>query len=308
MTSATRRSRLARTAALLVALGALGSMCAPDPSPDVNGDGVVNFNDLAFVQGCFGEGAPFSGGCAAADVVADGRIDVLDASRVASELAAPFVPDVVGLPLAEAQRELVAAGYPLGAVSEVPHLAVPSGAVIGSTPRSGTELPGGTPVDVVVSAPVPPESTTLPAGWHGTWAFTTTTRDAATGQELVVETDEVELCAGAPLGLSLVPAEATCQGEADADALSFTCAAARTLPACTFDLEADFTLLRSGDTVTGSGGFALGACADLFEAVAEELEIVGSRTSAVAPGCSGPAVAVSQKLARHPALLEGLRP
>lgn len=300
---------LALRARLLVAAPALALLGAPcEQSPDVDDNGFVDEADLAIVQQCFGEQAPFSADCAAADVIADGRIDVLDASRVASALAPPIVPDVTGLERSEAHHALVAAGLQLGAVTETPHLLVPSGSVIGPTPRAGTEMPAGAPVDLLLSAPVPPEMAALDGAWQGYWALTTTTRDPASGEVVAIEIDEAELCAGDPLGISLLPPEASCTVLADAATLSFACSAQRTVPSCTFDLQASFELVRDGDTLSGTGGFSLGGCAGILEPVDENVEVSGTRISATVTSCSGDGVAVSQKLVRSPLLMERLQP
>jgi len=293
-----------------VSLCALGAPCALPPA-DVDGDGSVTLADLAIVQGCLGEAAPFSTGCEAADVVADGRIDVYDASRVASQLVTPAVPDVVGLSLAQAETDLVAVGLRLGTVTETPHLLVPSGAVIGATPVAGTPAAAGTPIDLLVSAPVPSETSVLGPGWQGTWAISTLYLDPQTAARRAIETGTVELCAGDPLGLSLVPASASCLGQADDAAASFTCTSSTTILGCTVELDVDFALDRNGDTFSGTGGFSLGgpaSCPGVLDPDDEDVQILATRTTLAAPSCAGATVAVSQKLVRHPRLMEGLRP
>ena len=79
------------------------------------------------------------------------------------------VPDVIGLPQADAEAALVDDGLAVGEVSQVESDTVPKGAVISQSPEAGNEVAPGTAVDLVVSlgsAPVAvgaadPETITL---------------------------------------------------------------------------------------------------------------------------------------------------
>lgn len=62
------------------------------------------------------------------------------------------VPDMLGRTRAEAEAGLKAAGLPVGEVSEKP--AGKPGLVLAQAPRPGTEVPPGSPVSLVLSAPV----------------------------------------------------------------------------------------------------------------------------------------------------------
>ncbi|HYO36010.1 MAG TPA: PASTA domain-containing protein [Geodermatophilus sp.] len=68
----------------------------------------------------------------------------------------PLVPDVVGLPLAQAQAELAAAGLVTGTVEEVTHPDVPAGAVADQSPRPGVPVTTGGAVDLLVSTGTEP--------------------------------------------------------------------------------------------------------------------------------------------------------
>jgi beta-lactam-binding protein with PASTA domain len=73
---------------------------------------------------------------------------------------APPVPDLIGLPLADAQAELARAGFGTGTVEQAAHPDIPSGAVSDQVPRGGTPLDQGGTVDLVVSTG--PDTVTVP--------------------------------------------------------------------------------------------------------------------------------------------------
>ena len=66
------------------------------------------------------------------------------------------VPDVVGQTQWAAAAAIVDAGVTVGTVSQAYSATVPAGSVISQTPPAGTEVPPGTPVDLVVSKGVQP--------------------------------------------------------------------------------------------------------------------------------------------------------
>ncbi|MEL7450651.1 MAG: PASTA domain-containing protein, partial [Pseudomonadota bacterium] len=61
------------------------------------------------------------------------------------------VPNVVGLPQADAEEDIVAANLTVGAITTASSDTVPAGTVISQAPVSGNLVPPGTPVDLVVS-------------------------------------------------------------------------------------------------------------------------------------------------------------
>jgi serine/threonine-protein kinase len=71
------------------------------------------------------------------------------------------VPDVTGLTVQEAERELEAVGLRLGEQQQENSDTVPEGNIIDQSPVDGAELEEGKPVDVTVSAGV--EETTVPS-------------------------------------------------------------------------------------------------------------------------------------------------
>lgn len=82
------------------------------------------------------------------------------------------VPDVVGLPQAEAEDAIVAAGLAVGAVDFASSDTVPVGDVVTQTPVAGTELPLSSPVDLVVSLGPAPTGGVAIVGTLETWAVT----------------------------------------------------------------------------------------------------------------------------------------
>lgn len=65
------------------------------------------------------------------------------------------VPELVGRPSSEAQRELVAAGLGALEVTELPHPTAPAGQVIAQSPLPGQQLRAGAGVRVALSAGQP---------------------------------------------------------------------------------------------------------------------------------------------------------
>ncbi|MCL6565683.1 MAG: PASTA domain-containing protein [Acidobacteriia bacterium] len=64
------------------------------------------------------------------------------------------MPDLVGLPLAQAQRRLAAAGLRSGAIETIAVESMPAGVVVGQSPRSGARVPAGAVIDLQISVPV----------------------------------------------------------------------------------------------------------------------------------------------------------
>lgn len=61
------------------------------------------------------------------------------------------VPDVRGLDLEDATSALYGAGFNLGVVTEEADDEVEEGLVVSQSPEAGTEVVGGSPVNLVVS-------------------------------------------------------------------------------------------------------------------------------------------------------------
>ncbi len=279
---------------------------------DVDENGVVDTHDLLLVQACLGAVRPYSAGCARADASRDGRVDILDLSVVLSQLEPPIVPDVAGLPAAEARQALVAAGLAPGAEQEVLAAAVAPGAVISQSVAAWTSPPAGTPVDLVVSAPVPAEPTRLPAPWMGEWKVRTTITSGATGRLVGVDEEVVDLCFDDPLGLALAPATATCTGDVDDQELAIACSDQRVVLGCTIHLDMDFTLAHAGlDRLAGRGSWTRsvsGTCSGLAEADAQTFQVHATRNTLAAASCAGSPAAVAQKLVPVPSVLVELLP
>jgi beta-lactam-binding protein with PASTA domain len=81
--------------------------------------------------------------------------------RVSSGPAPRVVPDVVGAPVGPGMSAIGRAGLGLGEVSERARSDVEPGTILGVDPDPGSNVPPGTPVDVVVSGP--PDSATVPS-------------------------------------------------------------------------------------------------------------------------------------------------
>lgn len=65
-------------------------------------------------------------------------------------------PNVTGLTRAEGEAALLAAELVVGDITEQSDANVPQGSIIGQDPAAGTNVPAGTPVDLVVSSGPPP--------------------------------------------------------------------------------------------------------------------------------------------------------
>src|SRR5262249_28018117 len=68
---------------------------ACDGLADLNGDGVVNFDDWLIFRACMGggtPGVPIPGGCGQADINQDGRIDINDAHLLRANWESTTLP------------------------------------------------------------------------------------------------------------------------------------------------------------------------------------------------------------------------
>ncbi|HPP59955.1 MAG TPA: PASTA domain-containing protein, partial [Candidatus Hydrogenedens sp.] len=63
-----------------------------------------------------------------------------------------IVPDVVGLPQAEAINEIVTANLAIGSVSQQCSDTIPAGNVISQNPSAGQQVPIGTPISIVTAS------------------------------------------------------------------------------------------------------------------------------------------------------------
>lgn len=89
-------------------------------------------------------------------VVNDGALDSApDQVTITVELPAVEVPNVVGMAEADAETELVDAGFVAGEIVYEGSLDVPAGIVMAQDPVGGTMAPGGSAVDLVVSSGPP---------------------------------------------------------------------------------------------------------------------------------------------------------
>ncbi|MDJ0788885.1 MAG: PASTA domain-containing protein [Myxococcota bacterium] len=302
------RQRVVVLAALCVWL--LAPTCGAPGQGDVDGSGVVDMADLALVQGCFGSRPPVGPACRPSDANGDGRVDILDVSIVASLLAPSRVPRVSGQTVAEAEVSLVRSGLTAGGVTQANNALVPPGAVIRTTPSSGTPLPFGTPVDLLVSGPVLPEPNMLSAAWEGTWDVRTVSIEPSSGSVVTTSEAKVELCSGDPLGLALLPSGVVCSASSDDVLLAFRCTAQASQGPCTVDLVADYRLEQTVPGVLeGHGGFDRGispGCLGVVDPRSEEIEVHAVRRGPQTTSCGGIVAAVSQKVIRP--LLPGLRP
>jgi len=70
------------------------------------------------------------------------------------------VPRTTGLTVEEAGRRLEEVGLAIGDSTTLPSVEVPRGAVLGTDPSAGTDAPGGSPVDLVISSG--PDATAVP--------------------------------------------------------------------------------------------------------------------------------------------------
>ena len=92
------------------------------------------------------------------------RLNNLEAAPVATVATGPpvAVPDVVGLPQATAEANIVLAGLIVGTVTQATSATVPAGSVISQNPAGGGSVTTGSTVDLVVSSETEPVATLTP--------------------------------------------------------------------------------------------------------------------------------------------------
>jgi beta-lactam-binding protein with PASTA domain len=129
----------------------LSTTVAPAVVGDINGDGVVDINDLNILNNHLDEPADIGDPL---DLNSDGIINTLDATILTTLGGITFtiVPDVVNLAQADAGTAITGANLIVGHVIAVTSSSVPAGAVISQAPSAGTRVTTGSTVDLVVSS------------------------------------------------------------------------------------------------------------------------------------------------------------
>ncbi len=219
------------------------------------------------------------------------------------------VPNVRGLSSEAAAAALAAAGFTVGAVSDVVRTSIPTGIVIEQSPLSGTLAPRGSAVDLVRVAP-PPHDIAVPDSWRGVWNLEFTYTDTATGLIDNVMPVSNPICAADPIGVAALEATAaanpaagltTCTASATDDRIDISCTGEFEQIFCAVPVTARITLQRSGDSITGDGEWTIGEpCGIPIDRRGQTIEIVGQRASAD-PGaaCAGPPSSLLQKFMRN---------
>ena len=225
---------------------------------------------------------------------------------------AAVVPSVSSQTQADAQATLAAANLTVGTISGKLLAFIPAGIVVGQQPPSGTTVPDGSAVDLVVSLPAPAEGQLMPDGWAGEWKLTIALRNLSTdnlgAEEIVTDT----ICPGDPLGLQLLDSLANCSGVITEKLLDILCTAQVTLGECTLDASVQFTGERSGDSLSGEGQWTTlgsGDCSSLPANApinqGESIMVVGTRLSTDLSSCGAVTSSFLQKFVggTHPSLL-----
>ncbi len=225
---------------------------------------------------------------------------------------AAVVPRVGGQTQADAQAALAAANLTVGTISGKILAFIPAGIVVGQEPPSGTALPDGSAVDLLVSLPAPAEGQLMPDGWAGEWQLTTALRNLSTDtlgdEEIVTDT----ICPGDPLGLEPLGSLANCSGVVTEEMLDVLCTAQVIVGACTLDGSVQFTGERTGDSLSGEGqwstlgsGDCSGLPANLPANQGESITVVGTRLSTDLSACGTVTSSFLQKFVggAHPSLV-----
>jgi YD repeat-containing protein len=90
-------------------------------------------------------------------IVTDGAVNSApDTVQIVAVPPIVAAPNVVQLPQADAQQAIETAGLRLGTITLDSSETIPAGSVLSQTPTGGTNAPGGSPVDLVVSSGRPP--------------------------------------------------------------------------------------------------------------------------------------------------------
>ncbi len=222
------------------------------------------------------------------------------------------VPRVLGLSLADAQAALAAVGLVAGPVADVPRASIPTDTVVAQDPPAGTPLVLGSSVALERVAPPPPDFA-LSDSWRGAWNIELTYRDAAAGYIDRIVAVSNAICPADPIGVAALEAAAaanpaagltTCSANATDDRIDVSCTGEVEHPLCPLPVSAQFSLVRTGDALSGSGAWSVGEpCGIPLASGGQTIEIVGLRASAD-PGdaCLAPPSSLLQKFMRNPLL------
>ncbi len=223
------------------------------------------------------------------------------------------VPSVVGMTLAEAQAALAAVDLVAGPVADVPRASIPTDTVVAQDPLPGTPLLRGSNVALERVAPPPPD-VAIPSDWLGLWNMKLTYRDAATGAIDSVMTASNPICSADAVGVAALEATAAanpevgfsdCSATATGDGIEISCSGEIDQPLCPVPVSAQVSLVRSGDLLTGSGVWTIGApCGVPVASAGQTIEVVGRRASSdPGPACGGPPSSLLQKFMRNSLLI-----
>ena len=236
--------------------------------------------------------------------------------------AAVTVPGLLGLSQADAEAAITAAGLTVGSISEEVRISIPTGVVVGQSPEAGTEVAGGSTVDLVLVQPPPvaPDEAVAPP-WVGEWEISISLRPAGSTNAGAVEVVTDAICPDDPLGVALAQeildaspsvTQASCTGTASDTRLEVSCTAT-VATTCTLDVTMSFAVELFGSTLAGTGLWtALGNCGpEVTVNDAEQIVVSGVRLNPD-PGslCTSSTSSLMQKFMRHafilPLVEEGL--
>lgn len=173
------------------------------------------------------------------------------------------VPDVLGLPQDDAETAVTSANLVPGAISQESWMTMPTGAVVGQNPPAGTVIAENSTVDLVLVRPPPAAADeVIQNSWVGEWQFTFTFMDAVNNTIVGVNQFSVPMCAGDPVGWTLMQQVGTespnlsavnCTGSAFANDIDVSCSTHVENTLCPADVSFQVAMDLHGNTMIGSG-------------------------------------------------------
>jgi hypothetical protein len=291
------------------AVGVIEVISPPCYTYDLDCDGDVDIVDVMLVASRWNTSLGDPNYDAQYDLDGDGDIDIVDVMKIAVEWGwIPTVPTLFGLTQAEAEAAIAQEGLSVGVISEEYALLLPTGYVVSQNPAPGTEVAGGSAVELVlVKAPPAGVGEVIGDTWAGEWRITITSMNTADNTIVSADQFTVPMCAGDPIGwtlLELVADESPdidyrdCSGLAVDNHIETSCVSHVIHEICTADVAVQFDMDLHGNTLIGTGSWTSSVdCVLPFAGNGESFVLLGKRQNMTPPvECASPASSLMQKL------------
>jgi hypothetical protein len=260
------------------AVGVIEVISPPCYTYDLDCDGDVDIVDVMLVASRWNTSLGDPNYDAQYDLDGDGDIDIVDVMKIAVEFSEEYA------------------------------LLLPTGYVVSQNPAPGTEVAGGSAVELVlVKAPPAGVGEVIGDTWAGEWRITITSMNTADNTIVSADQFTVPMCAGDPIGwtlLELVADESPdidyrdCSGLAVDNHIETSCVSHVIHEICTADVAVQFDMDLHGNTLIGTGSWTSSVdCVLPFAGNGESFVLLGKRQNMTPPvECASPASSLMQKL------------